>query len=137
MAVGSKSGGGLDLQVNAKLMQTSLTDIASSFVANELQAVEISSTLIPEAYTIALNYSANSAGTNGTNTTGATGAVQTVLITSLGFNAPFSLSLYGAQTAYIGYGATAGEVEAALNDLPFLYPNMVSVSESLAAGDVT
>lgn len=131
--VGSKSGGGLDLQVNAKMMQTTLTDVVSNFVTNEMQSIEISSTLIPEAYTIPLNYTVGT-DMNGTN---ATGVVQTVLIESLGFTAPFSLSLYGAHTVYIGFGAAAEEVQTALNDLPFLYPNMVTVTEILAAGDIS
>ena len=111
-------------------MQTSLTDLDSSFVKNEMQAIDITSTLIPEAYEIALSPTFND-----TRSTNVTGVVQTVLIQNPeGFDAPFTLSLYGTQTAYINYGASARDVEAALNDLPFLYPNLATVEEDLADG---
>lgn len=110
-------------------MQTSLTDAESNWVKNEIQEIDISSTKIPEAYTLTLSPNVT------LNDTGVTGVVQTVQIESSGSNARFSLRLYGAETAYIAVGASASEVQAAINDLPFLYPNLANVSESLMAGN--
>ncbi len=53
--VASKSGGKLTLAVNGKMYNTSLTDSDSSYVLNEIQAIEISSVIIPEAYVIKLS----------------------------------------------------------------------------------
>lgn len=128
LAVGSRNAGSLDLEVSVKMMQTSLTEDKSSFVKNEMQEIDITSTSIPESYTITLSQNTS------LNDTGVTGVVQTVQIQSLGFNAPFTLSLYDTETVYINYGATALEVEAALNDLPFLYPNLARVTENVAEG---
>lgn len=110
-------------------MQTKLTDAESFWVKNEVQEIEITSTKIPEAYTLTLTPNAT------VNDTGVTGVVQEVQIQSLGANAPFTLALYGAETSYVAFGASALEVQAALNDLPFLYPNLANVSESLMAGN--
>ena len=50
--VATKSGGKLTLSVNGKMYNTSLTESDSGFVLNEIQAIEISSVIIPEAYVI-------------------------------------------------------------------------------------
>jgi hypothetical protein len=48
--VASKSGGGLSIQVNAKLFETFLTDKDSVYVVNDIQDIEINSTIISESY---------------------------------------------------------------------------------------
>ena len=53
--VATKSGGKLTLAVNGKMFNTSLTESDSSYVLNEIQAIEISSVIIPEAYVIKLS----------------------------------------------------------------------------------
>ena len=50
--VATKSGGKLTLAVNGKMYNTSLTESDSSYVLNEIQAIEISSVIIPQAYVI-------------------------------------------------------------------------------------
>ena len=112
-------------------MDTFLTEEDSAFVKNEVQEIDITSTLISETYKITLDQSYSAPEVNA-NTTG---VVQTVLIESKGYNAPFILSLYDTQTIILEMGATADDVQAALNDLPFLYPNLATVEESLAEGN--
>ena len=99
LAVASKANSKVDLQINAKMMQTKLTDAESFWVKNEVQEIEITSTKIPEAYTLTLTPNAT------VNDTGVTGVVQEVQIQSLGSNAPFTLALYGAETSYVAFGA--------------------------------
>ena len=143
-AIASKSGGNLDLEVNAKMLDTILTDVDSYYVSNELQEVEVTSTLIPEKYSIPLE-STVSSGSNMTNDSNVTvsnsssesigvPSIQQVIVKTLGGGAPFSLGLLGAETLYITYGAPAKEVQDALNDMPFLHPNMAQVTEQLASG---
>ena len=50
MAAASKKGGSLALSVNAKMFDTTLYDAVSAFVLNEVQTIEISSTIVAEAY---------------------------------------------------------------------------------------
>jgi hypothetical protein len=40
----------MQLAVNAKMLQTSLTETVSAFVHNEKQQIEISSKIVPESY---------------------------------------------------------------------------------------
>ena len=51
--------------------------------------------------------------------------------------APFQLSLYGARSILIDFGASAQSVQDALNDMPLLQPNRVSVEETLAEDGVS
>jgi hypothetical protein len=48
--VASRAGGNLNLALNAKMFNTVLTDKVSAFVKNEIQDVEINSTIILESY---------------------------------------------------------------------------------------
>lgn len=110
------------------MLETKLTETESGYARNEHQEIEISSTLVPEAYTIQVN----SQDTNGT--TGA-GVVQSIVVRSAS-PSPFSLSLYGANTVMIDFGASASVVQQALNDMPMMYPNLATVTEEMDAGDL-
>jgi len=131
--VGSKSGGKLQLAINAKLQETTLTDQSSAFVQNEVQKITISSTIIPEAYTIqaSANPQANLANTTGN------GVIQSLVVAAIDGEAPFQLSLYGARSILIDFGASAQSVQDALNDMPLLQPNRVRVEETLAEDGVS
>jgi len=48
-AVGSKSSN-VDLQINAKMLDTDLIDLISSNVQNEIQEIEIKSTIVSESF---------------------------------------------------------------------------------------
>lgn len=48
--VGSKSKGNLTVGVNAKMLDTTLTDEVTSNVLNEIQEIEIKSLIIGESY---------------------------------------------------------------------------------------
>ena len=50
--IASKKDGSLNLTVNAKIFQTSLTDQVSSFVFNEEQTINLNSNIVPETYVI-------------------------------------------------------------------------------------
>ena len=52
MVVASRQGGGLNVSVNGRMYQTSLTDRYSSNVQNAVQEISISSTINPEKYVI-------------------------------------------------------------------------------------
>jgi hypothetical protein len=52
MAVASKQGGGLNLAINARMYQTSLTSQYSSNVLNAQQQITISSTVNYETYVL-------------------------------------------------------------------------------------
>ena len=110
------------------MFDTKLTDKDSGYVKNEYQEIEISSTLIPEAYTIKYeNLNANNTKVSGT------GVIQSIVVKSSS-SSPFSLNLYGVNTAMIDFGAAASVVEKALNDMPMMYPNLATVTEETDAG---
>lgn len=132
-AVGSKSGGGLNLKVKAKLLDTHLTEKDSGFVQNEIQEIEITSTIIPEAYTITPGVGS----LNASNDTTSMGEAQSIVIESIAGEAPFAFEFYGARSVLIEYGASAELVQAALNDMPILQPNHVQVTEELADDGVS
>ena len=54
-SVASKASGGLNLAINARMFTTTLTDQVSAFVNNEIQDIEIESSIILESYVI-LNF---------------------------------------------------------------------------------
>lgn len=120
----SKQSCGLKLSVDAKLLETFLTESASALVVNEVQDIEVSSTIVPEAYTISLGEPSNA-------TEDAMGVVQSVIISG---QAPFSLGLYGVSSMFINYDSEASIVQDILNDMPIFYPNLVTVSKALANG---
>ena len=115
------------------MMDTSLTEEDSAFVKNEVQEINIDSNMIPEGYKIALDPDYTAPVT--ADAANATGVVQQVLIESLGFDAPFVLSLFDTQTVFINMGASAEDVAIALNDMPFLAEYQVLVEEGLAEGN--
>ncbi len=53
--IASKKGGSLNLLVNAKMFQTSLTDQVTSFVFNDEQTIVLNSSVVPETYVISSN----------------------------------------------------------------------------------
>jgi hypothetical protein len=48
--VASKSTGQLTVSLNGKIFNTTLTQSDSGFVLNDVQTIEINSTIIPESY---------------------------------------------------------------------------------------
>lgn len=48
----TKQSGGLNLNVNGKMLSSSLTDITSAYVFNELQEIEITSNVVSQSYVI-------------------------------------------------------------------------------------
>ena len=50
--VASRKGGSLSIAINAKNLNTDLTDKVSSNIQNDIQDIEISSTLVLESYVI-------------------------------------------------------------------------------------
>lgn len=48
--IGSKQGGFFNLSLNAKMLDSKLTDQVSAFVSNEIQEIKISSTIQSEVY---------------------------------------------------------------------------------------
>lgn len=48
--IASKKSGNLSLAVNGKMFNTMLTDQATTFASNEIQEIEINSTIVPESY---------------------------------------------------------------------------------------
>ena len=50
--VASKKGGSLSIAINAKNLNTDLTDKVSSNIQNDIQDIEISSTIVLESYVI-------------------------------------------------------------------------------------
>lgn len=87
-AISSKSGGNLDISINAVMLDTYLTDSVSNLVTNEIQEIEIKSTITPEEILISFN----STPTNGA------GEVQKITLNSTA-KAPFILSFDKAQTS--------------------------------------
>ncbi|CAF0710276.1 unnamed protein product [Brachionus calyciflorus] len=123
-AVSSKSRGSLILEINAKMLDTVLTDSVSNKVQNEIQEIEIDSVVTMEEYLINFNNS----------TTDGVQEVQEIRINS-SLKAPFVLSFDGAQTAQLDFQSTDLDVLRALSDLPTLGANLVNVNETLSADD--
>ena len=80
--VASKQSGRLNISINATMFQTGLTDQMSAFVFNEIQEIEISSTIVLESYSISY---ANLVASNSQT------EIQSIQIQSSGFEAPFLL----------------------------------------------
>jgi len=98
-----------------------------------VQKINISSTKIPEAYTIEQGVSSD---TNFTNTTDS-GVIQTLLVSQINGEAPFQLSFYGVKSVLIAFGASAKTLQDALNDMPLLQPDHVKVEENIAEDGVS
>lgn len=49
-AIGSKQAGSFNLSINARMFETTLTDKVSYNVKNEIQIIEINSTIVPEEF---------------------------------------------------------------------------------------
>ena len=65
--IASKQGGSLNIDVNGKMFQTSLTDKVSANVFNEKQEIEITSTVISQSYVCILLFEINPPQTNDLN----------------------------------------------------------------------
>jgi len=128
-AVASKSAAApsalLDLSVDAKLFTTSLTDADSANVLNSVQTIDVNSTIVPEAYAISLIQGFS----NSPASTAPLGSVQDLLIQG---QSAFTLGIYNFPTLPLAYNSEAVLVQKALNDLPFFYPNLVTVTKALS-----
>lgn len=50
LVIASKRAGKLNFTLNAKMLKTNLIDTVSDNVINEIQEIEISSTIVPESF---------------------------------------------------------------------------------------
>ena len=146
--VGSKSKGNLTAGVNAKMLDTALTDEVTSNVLNEIQEIEIKSLIIGESYvsffylfifikvsiktkffttkTIDYKNLAKGAGKS---------EMQQIKIYSVSQSQNgFRLKYDGAQTIPLTSSSTSNDIKQALNDLPTLYPNLVLDVVNVDAG---
>jgi hypothetical protein len=126
------------------MFQTSLTDQVTSYVFNEEQTIVLNSNVVPETYVISFaNFQPLSTGKS---------EVQKLLVKGL-IGTRFMLDFGGVTTciyklkyylkfilysyiffnlkALLSVGVSAADMQTALNDLPNLSPNLVTVTQSL------
>ncbi|CAF0756351.1 unnamed protein product [Brachionus calyciflorus] len=124
-AVSSRQGGSLSIAINAIMLDTYLTDSVSNLVTNEIQEIEINSTLIPESYVISIP----APGTINT-----LAEIQEITLNSSS-KSPFVLSFDGAHTTPLDFDSNELIIQSALNDLPTLGPNSVTVAIDASTTD--
>ncbi|CAF3664415.1 unnamed protein product [Rotaria sordida] len=112
--VGSRVNGYLRLGIQARIYETTLTAETSSFVLNEIQQIDINSTIVSERQQIVYT----------TNLTNGTSEVQSLEVDS----STFQIGFRGVYTAIFTGRPTAITIQTALNDLPSIFPLSVSVS---------
>ncbi|CAF3925163.1 unnamed protein product [Rotaria sp. Silwood2] len=117
LCVGSRIGGNLSISIQARMHETTLTAGTSSLVTNEIQRIDINATVTNEKQSII--YTMNS-------TSNGTAEVQTIAID----NSTFQIGFYGVYTGLLNGRPTASLVQAALNDLPTIYPLSVRVEST-------
>ncbi|CAF0814130.1 unnamed protein product, partial [Brachionus calyciflorus] len=118
-AKASSTSGIFSLKVNGRLYETSLVDTVSSNVINELQNIEIKSTITNEDFSI--DYKLLTTGTG-------VSEIQKITLNSSIPNAQYILSFRGVETIPIEFDSTSLIVQNALNDLPSISPNLVTVN---------
>ena len=119
-----------ELQLNAIMFETSLTDKDTSLATNELQEVKISSVKNIESYDIKYRSDFREIAPK----IGLAERQNIVMTVSDQVNT-FSLRFMGVDTRILNYGVSAYEIEKALNDLPTLQPNLVFVTETFSIGE--
>ncbi|CAF4377340.1 unnamed protein product, partial [Rotaria magnacalcarata] len=115
LCVGSRIGGNLVLSVEARMHETTLTATTSSLVLNEIQSISVIATVVAEEQRIVYSTNTSSNGTSEVQ------SIQVGLST-------FQIGFRGAYTALLTGQPTTDVVEAALNDLPTIYPLTVTVT---------
>ncbi|CAF0745209.1 unnamed protein product [Adineta steineri] len=113
-AVGSRPNGNLRLGVQARMHETKLTASPSSLVLNEIQRITVDSSAISEQQQIAFTVSPTSGVSE----------VQSVQVDV----STFQIGFRGVYTAVLTGRPSASAVQAALNDLPSIYPLSVTVT---------
>ncbi|CAF3091006.1 unnamed protein product [Rotaria socialis] len=115
LCVGSRLGGNLVLSVEARMHETTLTATTSRLVLNEIQSISVIATVVAEEQRIFYSTNAPSNGTSEVQ------SIQAGIST-------FQIGFRGAYTALLTGQPTTDVVEAALNDLPTIYPHTVTVT---------
>jgi len=115
--MGARVGGNLTLSIQTRMHQTTLSAGVSSLVLNEIQQIHINTTIINEKQSIV--YPTNTAG-NGTS------EIQSIAVD----NSTFQIGFGGVYTGLLSGQPRASIVQAALNDLPSIYPLSVKVESS-------
>ncbi|CAF1300760.1 unnamed protein product, partial [Adineta ricciae] len=113
--IASRVGGSLNLVIQGRMHETTLTATTSSMVINEIQRIDINANIQSEHQKLV--YSTNSTG-NGTS------EVQSLQVDS----STFQIGFRGVYTALLNGRPMAADVQAAVNDLPTIYPLSVSVT---------
>ncbi|CAF4171105.1 unnamed protein product [Rotaria magnacalcarata] len=115
LCVGSRIGGNLVLSVEARMHETTLTATTSRLVLNEIQSISVIATVVAEEQRIVNSTNTSSNGTS---------EVQSIQVDI----STFQIGFRGAYTALLTGQPTTDVVEAALNDLPTIYPLTVTVT---------
>lgn len=110
---------GLKIALDAVMFDTALTNKDTVYATNAQQIISIESAEADESYSIEYD--------DFTTTGSALGEQQSISMDPS--VSKFVLRFMGVTTAELRYGITAKNLEAALNDLPILYPDLVSVTE--------
>ncbi|CAF1377186.1 unnamed protein product, partial [Adineta steineri] len=113
--VASRTGGYLNVSIQGRMHETTLTATTSSMVLNEIQRIDVNANVVSERQILV--YTTNSNG-NGTS------EVQSVQVD----NSIFQIGFRGAYTALLNGQPTPEVVQTALNDLPTIYPLSVTVT---------
>ncbi|CAF1415369.1 unnamed protein product [Rotaria magnacalcarata] len=113
-SIGSRVGGNLMMSIQARMHETTLTAETSSLVTNEIQRIDINATVTDERQNIVCTMNVIGNGTS---------EVQTIAID----NSTFQIAFGGVYTGLLNGRSTALVVQAALNDLPTIYPLSVKV----------
>ncbi|CAF1349598.1 unnamed protein product, partial [Rotaria sp. Silwood1] len=117
LCLGSRIGGNLSISIQARMHETTLTAGTSSLVTNEIQRIDINTTVTNEKQSLV--YTMNS-------TSNGTAEVQTIAVD----NSTFQIGFYGVYTGVLNGRPTASIVQTALNDLPTIYPLSVRVQST-------
>ena len=117
----------LSVNINARLLDTSLIDQISVNVKNEIQDLDLTSTIVLDGHSIK---------TDTLSVTSGVSEIQTVQIKSIN-GAQYALGFDQVETYTLNFEATALDVQKALNDLPTLSPNLVTVTQSSSPDDIT
>lgn len=107
------------IALDAVMFETALTSEDTVYATSSQQIISIDSAETDESYSI--GYDDFTTFGNGL------GEQQSISMNST--VSKFVLRFMGVTTAKLRFGITAKSLEAALNDLPILYPNLVSVTE--------
>ncbi|CAM2722167.1 unnamed protein product [Rotaria socialis] len=112
--IGARIGGNLTMSIQARMYETILTAGISSLVTNEIQRIDINTTVINERQSLVYTINSTSNGTS---------EMQTISVD----NSIFQIGFRGAYTGLLNGQPTAAIVQAALNDLATIYPLSVRV----------